>query len=214
MIFRLDERLLFPDPALAEEDGLLAVGADLSVERLLLAYQNGIFPWYSDDTPILWYSPHERFVLFPDELKISKSMRQVMRSGRFSVTRNQCFDRVIDACSTTTRQGQDGTWITADMRAAYIELHRQGHAHSVEVWDDNQLAGGLYGVAVGKVFCGESMFSRISNASKTALISLAQSGDFNMIDCQVHTEHLESMGARMISRTEYMSMLRNMLPKV
>ena len=214
MIFRLDERLLFPDPALAEEDGLLAVGADLSVERLLLAYQNGIFPWYSDDTPILWYSPHERFVLFPDELKISKSMRQVMRSGRFSVTRNQCFDRVIDACSTTTRQGQDGTWITADMRAAYIELHRQGHAHSVEVWDDNQLAGGLYGVAVGKVFCGESMFSRISNASKTALISLAQSGDFNLIDCQVHTEHLESMGARMISRTEYMSMLRNMLPKV
>ena len=214
MIFRLDERLLFPDPALAEEDGLLAIGADLSVERLLLAYQNGIFPWYSDDTPILWYSPHERFVLFPDELKISKSMRQVMRSGRFSVTRNQCFDRVIDACSTTTRQGQDGTWITADMRAAYIELHRQGHAHSVEVWDDNQLAGGLYGVAVGKVFCGESMFSRISNASKTALISLAQSGDFNLIDCQVHTEHLESMGARMISRTEYMSMLRNMLPKV
>ena len=214
MIFRLDERLLFPDPALAEEDGLLAIGADLSVERLLLAYQNGIFPWYSDDTPILWYSPHERFVLFPDELKISKSMRQVMRSGRFSVTRNQCFDRVIDACSTTTRQGQDGTWITADMRAAYIELHRQGHAHSVEVWDDNQLAGGLYGVAVGMVFCGESMFSRISNASKTALISLAQSGDFNLIDCQVHTDHLESMGARMISRTEYMSMLRNMLPKV
>ena len=210
MIFRLDERLLFPDPALAEEDGLLAVGGDLSVERLLLAYQNGIFPWYSDDTPILWYSPHERFVLFPDELQFSKSMRQVIRSGRFSVTRNQCFDRVIDACSTTTRQGQDGTWITADMREAYIELHRCGHAHSVEVWDNNQLAGGLYGVAVGKVFCGESMFSRVSNASKTALISLSQSGDFNLIDCQVHTEHLESMGARMISRNDYMQELRNM----
>ena len=214
MIFRLDERLLFPDPTLAEEDGLLALGGDLSVERLLLAYQNGIFPWYSDDTPMLWYSPHERFVLFPHELKISKSMRQVMRSGRFSVTRNQCFDRVIEACSTTTRQGQDGTWITADMKEAYLKLHHNGSAHSVEVWDNDLLAGGLYGVAVGKVFCGESMFSRVSNASKTALISLAQSGEFNLIDCQVHTEHLESMGARMISRNEYMSILRNVLPKV
>ena len=214
MIFRLDERLLFPDPALAEEDGLLAVGGDLSVERLLLAYQNGIFPWYSDDTPILWYSPHERFVLFPDELKISKSMRQVMRSGRFMVTRNQYFETVIDACAITEREGQDGTWITADMRKAYLQLHQQGHAHSFEVWDNDQLAGGLYGVVVGNVFCGESMFSRVSNASKTALISLVQSGEFNLIDCQVHTEHLESMGARMISRGEYMSILRNMLPKV
>ena len=210
MIFQLDERLLFPDPVLAEEDGLLALGGDLSVDRLLLAYRNGIFPWYSDDTPILWYSPHERFVLFPNELKISKSMRQVLRSGRFKVTQNTCFHRVIDACSTAKRDGQDGTWITADMKAAYMRLHQVGHAHSIEVWDNDQLAGGLYGVAVGEVFCGESMFSRVSNASKTALISLAQSGEYSLIDCQVHTEHLESMGARMISRNYYMHELRNM----
>jgi len=210
VIFQLDERLLFPDPVLAEEDGLLALGGDLSVDRLLLAYRNGIFPWYSDDTPILWYSPHERFVLFPNELKISKSMRQVLRSGRFKVTRNTCFHWVIDACSTAKRDGQDGTWITADMKAAYMRLHQVGHAHSIEVWDNDQLAGGLYGVAVGKVFCGESMFSRVSNASKTALISLAQSGEYSLIDCQVHTEHLESMGARMISRNDYMHELRNM----
>ncbi len=210
MIFRLDERLLFPDPALAEEDGLLAIGGDLSVDRLLLAYRNGIFPWYSDNTPILWYSPNERFVLFPNEIKISKSMRQVLRSGRFKVTRNTCFHRVIDACSTAKRGGQDGTWITADMKAAYLQLHLLGHAHSIEVWDNNQLAGGLYGVAVGKVFCGESMFSRVSNASKTALVSLIQSGEYNLIDCQVYTEHLESMGARMISRNDYMHELRNM----
>ena len=214
MIFRLDERLLFPDPGLAEEDGLLAVGGDLSVDRLLLAYQNGIFPWYSDETPILWYSPHERFVLFPDEVKIAKSMRQVLRSGRFSITRNQCFDRVIDACAITTRQDQDGTWITSDMKNAYQQLHQAGHAHSIEIWDNTDLAGGLYGVAVGKIFCGESMFSRVSNASKTALISLCHSGEFTLIDCQVHTEHLESMGARMISRNEYLRMLRNILPKV
>src|SRR5579872_2208059 len=155
MIFRLDKRILFPDPSLADEDGLLAVGGDLSVERLLLAYQNGIFPWYSDDTPILWYSPHERFVLFPDELKISKSMRQVLRSGRFSATYDQNFTEVIDACSTVNREGQNGTWITDDMKGAYIRLHREGHAHSIEVWQKGELAGGLYGVQVGAVFCGE-----------------------------------------------------------
>jgi leucyl/phenylalanyl-tRNA--protein transferase len=209
MIFRLDERLLFPEPSLAEEDGLLALGGDLSVDRLLLAYQNGIFPWYSDDTPILWYSPHERFVLFPDELKVSKSMKQVLRSGKFTVTNDQCFDEVIAACSATKREGQDGTWITENMKEAYIELHRQGHAHSVEVWGRDELVGGLYGVAVGKVFCGESMFSKASNASKVALINLCQSGKYRLIDCQVHTEHLESMGARLISRKEYMHILQN-----
>src|SRR6201996_9184220 len=134
MIFRLDDRLLFPDPALAEEDGLLAMGGDLSFERLLLAYQNGIFPWYSDDTPILWYSPHERFVLFPGDLKISKSMQQVLRSARFKVTYNTCFDQVIEACSTAKRYGQDGTWITEDMKKAYNQLHQEGYAHSVEIW--------------------------------------------------------------------------------
>jgi len=207
MIFRLDERLLFPDPALAEPDGLLAVGGDLSVNRLLLAYQNGIFPWYSDDEPILWFSPHERFVLYPERLNISKSMRKVLRSDIFTVTTNQCFSDVMDACSTAPREGQDGTWITADMKAAYTDLHHKGHAHSIEVWQGDTLVGGLYGVAIGNVFCGESMFSRVSNASKTALIWLCQSGRYNLIDCQVYTEHLESMGAVMISREEYIAML-------
>ena len=209
MVFRLDERLIFPDPSLAEDDGLLAVGGDLSVDRLSLAYQNGIFPWYNDDTAILWYSPHERFVLFPDELKISKSMRQVLRSQRFIVTYDRCFDEVIEACSAVERNGQDGTWITDDMKEAYIKLHQAGHAHSVEVWKDGDLVGGLYGVQTGSVFCGESMFSRVSNASKIALISLCQSGEYSLIDCQVYTEHLESMGARMIGRKEYMAMLQN-----
>ena len=207
MIFRLDERLLFPDPALAEPYGLLAVGGDLQTDRLLLAYQNGIFPWYSDDDPILWYSPHERFVLYPDELKVARSMRQVLRSGKFRVTNNQCFNEVIEACSAAERKGQDGTWITADMKAAYNQLHAEGHAHSVEVWEQDELVGGFYGVQVNSVFCGESMFSRVSNASKTALIWLCNSGAYKLIDCQVHTEHLESMGARMIGREEYMAML-------
>ena len=211
MIFRLDERLLFPEPDLAEPDGLLAVGGDLSTPRLLLAYQNGIFPWYSDDTPILWYSPHERFALYPQELKISKSMRQVLRSGKFKVTTNTCFAEVIKACSVVPREDQDGTWITDDMQAAYIKLHQQGYAHSVEVWEQNELVGGLYGIWVGEVFCGESMFSRVSNASKTALIYLCQTNRFKLIDCQVHTSHLESMGARMISREQYIAVLHNSL---
>jgi leucyl/phenylalanyl-tRNA--protein transferase len=207
MVFRLDERLLFPDPELAEEDGLLAVGGDLSTERLLLAYQNGIFPWYSEDDPILWFSPHERFVLYPDGLKLSKSMKQVLRSGKFTITENQNFEEVVAACSTVEREGQDGTWITVDMKAAYIELHKKGYAHSIEVWQQGKLVGGLYGIKIGKVFCGESMFSLAANASKTALIHLCQSGLYSLIDCQVHTGHLASMGAGFISRDEYMDVL-------
>ena len=209
MIFRLDERLLFPEPGWAEPDGLLAVGGDLTTERLLLAYRSGIFPWYSDDTPILWYSPHKRFVLFPGELKISKSMRQLLRSGKFTVTMNKCFDAVIEACSTIERKEQAGTWITGGMKAAYNRLHQQGHAHSVEVWENDKLAGGFYGVQVNHVFCGESMFSHVSNASKTALIWLCNNGLYKLIDCQVHTEHLESMGARMIGRKEYIELLQD-----
>jgi leucyl/phenylalanyl-tRNA--protein transferase len=208
MIFRLDEHLLFPDPALAEEDGLLAVGGDLSTERLLLAYQNGIFPWYSEDEPILWFSPHERFVLYPDELVVSKSMRKVLSSGQFKVTYNQCFADVIAACAKAPRPGQDGTWIIADMQQAYVNLHKKGYAHSVEVWQNNELVGGLYGVEVNNIFCGESMFSRVSNTSKIALIHLCQSGRYSLIDCQVYTPHLESMGAGMISRDEYMKLLK------
>ena len=209
MIFRLDERLIFPEPALAEPDGLLAVGGDLSVERLLLAYRNGIFPWYSEDEPILWYAPHERFVLYPDELKISKSMKQVLRSNKFTVSVNQCFEDVIKACSQTGRNGQDGTWITTEMQKAYIRLHQKGYARSIEVWHRNNLVGGLYGVQVDSVFCGESMFSLVSNASKVALVYLVNTGLYKLIDCQVHTGHLESMGARLISRKEYMTVLQN-----
>lgn len=208
MIFRLDEHdLCFPSPALAEPDGLLAIGGDLRPERLLEAYRQGIFPWYSDDTPILWYSPHERFVLFPEELKISKSMRQVLRSGRFTVTFDLAFDQVISACAAHPRVGQNGTWITADMQEAYMRLHALGHAHSVETWRNGKLVGGLYGVAVGGVFCGESMFSREANASKTALAALCQSNTYRLIDCQVYTDHLATLGARMVSRAIYMSLL-------
>jgi leucyl/phenylalanyl-tRNA--protein transferase len=208
MIFRLDERILFPDPALAEEDGLLAIGGDLRPERLMLAYKNGIFPWYSDDDPILWYSPHGRFVLLPHELHISKSMKQLMRSGKFTITFNKAFADVIKACASAPRVDQDGTWITDDMQQAYIKLHELGVAHSVEVWLGDELVGGLYGIETGHVFCGESMFSRVSNASKAALVTLCQSGKYQLIDCQVHTDHLASMGAKMISRDEYLTFLR------
>ncbi|MFD0751001.1 leucyl/phenylalanyl-tRNA--protein transferase [Mucilaginibacter calamicampi] len=207
MVFRLNDDMVFPPTELAEPDGLLAVGGDLSIERLKLAYQSGIFPWYSHDTPILWYAPHERFVLFPDELRVSKSMQKTLKQGLFEVTRNKAFADVISACSQITRPGQDGTWITGDMKAAYLKLHKEGLAQSVEVWQNNELVGGAYGVEVGNVFCGESMFSKVSNASKVALITLCQTQEYKLIDCQVHTEHLESMGARMIGRDEYMEIL-------
>lgn len=203
MIFQLDKRLIFPDPALAEPDGLLAIGGDLTPERLTLAYKNGIFPWYSDREPILWYSPHERFVLFPQELKLSKSMRQVLRTNKFEVTFDQDFKAVIHACASVPREGQSGTWITPEMENAYLQLHQQGKAHSVEVWQNNTMVGGLYGVQLPRIFCGESMFSKVSNASKIALIALCQQKNYDLIDCQMHTEHLESLGAKMISRAEF-----------
>lgn len=208
MIFQLDLQCIsFPDPALAEPDGLLAIGGDLRPERLMAAYRQGIFPWYSDDTPILWYSPHERFVLKPGALKISKSMRRILRSGRFRVTHDKAFADVIAACATQPRRGQEGTWITEGMKRAYMKLHTLGHAHSIEVWLDSELVGGLYGVVVGHVFCGESMFSKVANASKTALVWLCQQAHYALIDCQVYTDHLASMGAGMVSRTEYMAVL-------
>lgn len=208
MVYRLEnDKIWFPDPALADEDGLLAIGGDLSVERLLLAYSHGIFPWFSDETPILWYAPHERFVLFPEKIHISSSMKQLIRKEHFKITFNQNFEEVINACAASHRPGQPGTWITADMRAAYITLHERGFAHSVEVWQDKLLAGGLYGVSINHVFCGESMFSRVSNASKFALIALCHNANFRMIDCQMHTPHLESLGAEFISRERYMEIL-------
>lgn len=208
MFFQLiDEQPGFPDPALAEEDGLLAIGGDLSTERLLIAYSNGIFPWFSEGEPILWYSPHERCVIYPDKIKISKSMRKILKQEVFKITFNQAFAQVIQNCATTARNGQDGTWITNDMQNAYIKLHQQGYAHSVEVWLENKLVGGLYGLKVNRVFCGESMFSHVSNASKAALIFLSNM-TIDLIDCQLPNDHLMSLGAEMISRELYMEMLQ------
>lgn len=207
MIFRLTKELIFPNPALAEDDGLLAIDGDLSEERLILAYQNGIFPWFSEENPILWYSPHQRFVLFPAEVKISKSMQQVLRKNPFKVTYNNAFEKVILACAEAKRIEQDGTWITTEMQNAYIDLHLNGFAHSIEVWENENLVGGLYGVLINKVFCGESMFSKKNNTSKIALIWLCQNANINLIDCQIHSDHLEKLGARMIEREEFIAYL-------
>lgn len=208
MVFGLlDNALIFPDTTLAEPDGLLAIGGDLSIGRLLLAYQSGIFPWFSEGEPILWYAPHERCVIFPDRIKISKSMRKVLRSDTFTFTENQAFEMVIHNCAAKQRKGQDGTWITSEMQQAYIQLHKKGVAKSIEVWQHDKLAGGLYGVEINRVFCGESMFSVVSNASKAALIYLTQKMDYQLIDCQLPNEHLMSLGAEMISREEYLNML-------
>ena len=208
MIFELSEdELWFPEPELADDDGLLAIGGDLSAERLVLAYESGIFPWFSEDTPILWYAPHKRFVLFPDQLKVSKSMHKLLISKKFRITFDTAFPEVIKACASISREDQDGTWITGDMQLAYINLFRLGIAHSVEVWENDQLAGGLYGIHINSVFCGESMFSKVSNASKVALVWLCQNKNFKLIDCQVHTSHLESLGARFISMKEYLDFL-------
>jgi leucyl/phenylalanyl-tRNA--protein transferase len=210
MIFSLlANDIIFPDTALAEPDGLLAIGGDLSIERLFLAYKSGIFPWFSEGEPILWYAPHERCVIFPDRIKISKSMRKTLASNVFEVTVNKAFEKVISHCAKTPRVGQDGTWITNEMQQAYIKLHEKGLAHSVEVWQNNELVGGLYGVKINKVFCGESMFSLVSNASKTALIYLTKTMGFELIDCQLPNEHLMSLGAEMISREEYLEKLKH-----
>ena len=208
MFYQLSEtEIWFPKPELADDDGLLAVGGDLSPVRLILAYHQGIFPWYSDETPILWYSPHERFILFPQKLKVSSSMVKVIKSGRFHITFDLAFKEVIEDCATISRQGDKGTWITQEMKNAYTDLHGLGYAHSVEVWENDVLVGGLYGVVVNNVFCGESMFSKVSNASKVALIWLCHNFGFLMIDCQVYTKHLESLGAELISRSEYLLFL-------
>ena len=209
MIFQLPEQeLIFPDPSLAEPDGLLAIGGDLSRDRLLLAYQHGIFPWFSEGDPICWFSPHERCVIYPDQLKVSKSMKKVLKDQLFTVTMDTAFEEVIACCAQTPRRDQDGTWITTAMQDAYIDLHQSGWAHSVEVWYDDQLVGGLYGMHVNNVFCGESMFSLMSNASKTALIWLCRTNKFSLIDCQVPNDHLLSLGAEMISRETYTGILQ------
>jgi leucyl/phenylalanyl-tRNA--protein transferase len=209
MVFRLPAgELVFPNPELADPDGFLAVGGDLSPERLLLAYRNGIFPWFSEDDPICWYSPHERCVIYPDDVIISKSMKKVLNSGTFKLTFDQAFKDVIVNCAKIGRKDQPGTWITEEMQLAYHNLHLKGYARSVEVWNKGTLVGGLYGVVIGNVFCGESMFSLESNASKSALIFLCKSELFTLIDCQLPNDHLLSMGAVMISRNNYIEYLQ------
>lgn len=220
MVYQLDDELWFPDPHLGEEDGLIAVGGDLSVDRLLLAYSHGFFPWYSyhhRDEP-LWYCPLQRFVIFPAEIHVSHSMQQLIKKQQYTVTVNQDFDGVIRGCATAqNRDSEDGAWIGPDIIRAYTELHWQGFAASVEVWSpssdqkDCRLVGGLYGVTIGSSFFGESMFSLVPNASKLALIHLArlfQQHGGRLIDCQLETPHLRSMGARYIPYDEYIQLLR------
>jgi len=210
MMFLLTDDIVFPPVELADEDGLLAIGGDLSTNRLLLAYTNGIFPWYNEGEMIQWWCPDPRFVLFPAELKVSRSMQTVLNNGHFRFTINKAFDKVIAQCKTTTRKGQDGTWIQPEIIKAYTALHQPGVAISAETWKDGILVGGLYGVLLGKIFFGESMFSTVSNASKFAFIhfvrQLQQQG-IVLIDCQVYTAHLESLGARMIERKLFSEIL-------
>ncbi|WP_221406709.1 leucyl/phenylalanyl-tRNA--protein transferase [Ekhidna lutea] len=209
-IYQLTDDLIFPSVEGAE-DGIVAVGGDLLPERLIIAYQSGIFPWYSKGDPIIWWSPDPRFVLFPDRLHISKSMKRVMNNKEIKVTFNQNFEQVISECKQIPRPGQKGTWITDEMELAYIRLHDIGVAESVEVWKDKELVGGMYGVRIGKVFSGESMFSKASNTSKLALIHFmrkfrAEGGE--LFDCQVHSDHMERMGAEELSRESYLGYLR------
>jgi leucyl/phenylalanyl-tRNA--protein transferase len=210
-----NHKTLFPDVKLAlrEPDGLLAVGGDLSVERLVVAYQSGIFPWYSEGQPILWWSPDPRMVLKPSEVKVSRSLAKTIRKRKFRITFDHDFENVIRSCSKPRLekgQLQQETWILDEMIAAYTELHKMGYAHSVECWHNDQLVGGLYGIAIGKVFFGESMFSRESDASKTAFVFLnkqLEQWGFELVDCQVYTSHLESLGAKMIPREEFIRLL-------
>jgi len=213
-VYRLIKKLVFPPPELAEESGLLAVGGDLSVERLVLAYSMGIFPWYSDGEPILWWSPDPRPIIFPQKLKIPHTLRQTMKKGIFRVTTNVAFEDVIRNCSTICRKGQDGTWITDSMIEAYIRLHQVGYAQSVEAWDGDELAGGFYGILLGRAFFGESMFARKSDASKVAFATyakeLAEKG-FELIDCQTPTPHMQRFGAVEIPRAEFLQLLQKAL---
>lgn len=207
-IYRLSDDLVFPHPSLAVEDGLLAVGGDLSPNRLLLAYSKGIFPWYSEADPILWWSPDPRFVLYPKDIKVSHSMKKLLNKNIYKITYDTCFRDVISNCANTRKD--TGTWITDDMLEAYCVLHKLGFAHSVETWFEDRLVGGLYGIALGKCFFGESMFSLMTDASKTAIITLSkflEQKQFLMIDCQVYTKHLESLGAMKIPRQEFLKLV-------
>ena len=213
-VYLLTDDLVFPPVHLATQEGLLAIGGDLSPERLLLAYRSGIFPWYADGEPILWWSPDPRVVIYPGELKISHSLRKTIRKGRFRSTMDTCFERVIRSCGRTRMESGEGTWITAEMEKAYIRLHWLGYAHSVEIWHRDDLVGGLYGVSLGRCFFGESMFSTMSDASKVALVTLSNyviNSRFDFIDCQMRTDHLIRLGAREIARSDYLHQLKQTL---
>jgi len=207
-------KLEFPDLDEADESGLLAVGGNLSIEMLKLAYSKGVFPWYEDGMPILWWSPDPRMVLFPDKMIISHSLKQIIKKQQFTITIDKAFEKVIKNCAKTPRKGEKGTWITKEMRNAYIRLHEAGYAHSAETWLDGELVGGLYGVAMGKAYFGESMFHHVTNASKVAFYHLVEklsSWDFKIIDAQVYTNHLESLGGEMIPRSQYIQILEKAL---
>lgn len=209
-VFRLDDALRFPDPELADETGLLAVGGDLRVDRLLLAYRHGIFPWYEEGLPILWHSPDPRMVLDAAELHVGRSLRRVIRRGEFEIRFDTAFSDVMGACAQRPRPGQDGTWITADMMKAYRQLHELGWAHSVEAWHGGALVGGLYGVSIGRAFFGESMFAAVDDGSKVAFVALVERlhrWDIRLVDCQVHTEHLARFGARLMPRADFLNAL-------
>jgi len=213
----LGNELVFPKVETASPEGVIAIGGDLSTERLILAYKSGIFPWFNEGEPIIWYCPDPRMVLFPNKLYISKSMRHILRKEEFEITFNQNFSEVISQCKSTDRKGQSGTWITDEMQKAYIKLHELGIAKSVEVWKNKELVGGLYGIdlpsrqaGLGHVFCGESMFSKVSNASKVAFIHLVnklEKEKYSLIDCQIYNDHLASLGAEEISREKFMEIL-------
>ena len=210
-MYYLTAASFFPPVSQANCDGILAIGGDLSSERLQLAYKSGIFPWFEQGEPIMWWSPNPRMVLFLDELVISKSMRSILNRNIFTVTFNQNFRDVISNCQNIKRDGQNGTWITNDMIEAYCKLHELGIAKSVEVWQNEKLVGGLYGIDLGHVFCGESMFSLVSNASKVAFIALVnqlKTANYKLLDCQVYNPHLESLGCREIDRTDFMEILK------
>jgi leucyl/phenylalanyl-tRNA--protein transferase len=209
-VFQLTDKLVFPPPELAEENGLLAIGGDLSTERLLLAYRSGIFPWYSEGDPVLWWSPSPRLVIFPDEFKVPKRLARFIKQQKYKMTVNRAFQQVITSCASASGRQAKGTWIDQDMIEAYTRLHEQGWTHSVECWQDEELVGGLYGIALGKVFFGESMFSHQPNTSKAALIFLVEQlhkWNFDLIDCQLKTEHLMQFGAREIPGSEFQTIL-------
>ncbi|WP_407401682.1 leucyl/phenylalanyl-tRNA--protein transferase [Chryseobacterium sp.] len=210
-MFRLNENeISFPDPLIYEgEEGIIAFGGDLSLERIWFAYQLGIFPWYNPGEEILWWCPNPRFVLFPEDLKVSKSMRKILKNDVFTITENKNFEDVIKNCQEITRRGQDGTWLSDELMTNFIKLHQYGFAKSVEVWKDGELVGGFYGLQIGRVFCGESMFAKVSNASKAGFIHFVEShkDELDVVDCQSHTDHLESLGARSIPKKDFLTIL-------